>query len=134
MKVEQKNTLEHTLLDVCVRTLHFLQAPRTLPVYTVQHTSGREKMKGMTMTVSYVHDFGPFDGRIWLNCAHQGPLPRLAIEAAQEALSWKIAPYHLTDDLFTAIPFQMREALGRLVGVPANDIILGHRSSNREKN
>ena len=81
------------------------------------------------MTVNYVHDFGPFDGRVWLNCAHQGPLPHVAVEAAHEALSWKIAPYHLTDDLFTTIPLQMREVLGRLVGVPADEIILGNSTS-----
>ena len=81
------------------------------------------------MMMSYVHDFGPFDERVWLNCAHQGPLPHVAIEAAYEALSWKIAPYHLTDDLFAAIPAQMRAALGRLVAVPADDIILGNSTS-----
>lgn len=89
----------------------------------------RENKKGMTIAVNYAHDFGPFDGRVWLNCAHQGPLPYVAVEAAHEALSWKITPSHLTDDLFTVIPLQMREALGRLVGVPANDIILGNSTS-----
>ena len=81
------------------------------------------------MAVNYARDFGPFDQRMWLNCAHQGPLPHVAIEAAHEALSWKIAPYHLTDDLFMAIPLQMREVLGRLVGTPADDIILGNSTS-----
>jgi hypothetical protein len=28
---------------------------------------------------------GPFDGRVWLNTAHQGPLPRPAVEAAEQA-------------------------------------------------
>jgi cysteine desulfurase/selenocysteine lyase len=77
----------------------------------------------------YVDDFGPFEGRIWLNCAHQGPLPRVASEALQEALSWKIAPATLPDALFTSLPLQMKEALGRLVGVPASDIILGNSAS-----
>ena len=81
------------------------------------------------MTGSYTHDFGPFEGRIWLNCAHQGPLPRVAVEAAQEALTWKIAPHHLDDELFTSIPHTMKERLGRLVGTPANDIILGNSTS-----
>lgn len=26
--------------------------------------------------------FGPFDGRIWMNAAHQGPLPLVAVSAA----------------------------------------------------
>ena len=36
---------------------------------------------------NYAYDFGSFDGRIWLNCAHQGPLPRAAEEAAKKALN-----------------------------------------------
>ena len=30
-------------------------------------------------------DFGPFQGRTWLNAAHQGPLPRAARRAIQAA-------------------------------------------------
>ena len=48
----------------------------------------------------YARDFGPFEERVWLNCVHQGPLPHVAVEAAQEAISWKVVPSHLTDDLF----------------------------------
>lgn len=81
------------------------------------------------MVASYAHDFGPFDGRVWLNCAHQGPLPHVAIQATQEALTWKTAPHRLTENLFTTIPYQMKEVLGRLVGVPAKDIILGNSTS-----
>ena len=29
-------------------------------------------------------EFGPFDGRVWLNTAHQGPLPQPAVRAAGE--------------------------------------------------
>src|ERR1700730_15627362 len=74
-------------------------------------------------------DFGPFDGRIWLNCAHQGPLPRVAVEAAQEALFWKIAPHRITDDAFNAVPQRLKKALGRLINAPAEDIILGNSTS-----
>lgn len=74
-------------------------------------------------------DFGPFDGRAWLNCAHQGPLPHAAVAAAREALAWKIAPRHLTDDVFAAVPRRLRAALGRLVGAPADDIIQGNSTS-----
>jgi hypothetical protein len=34
------------------------------------------------MTLVATGDFGPFGGRAWLNCAHQGPLPRVAVQAA----------------------------------------------------
>jgi cysteine desulfurase/selenocysteine lyase len=74
-------------------------------------------------------DFGPFDGRIWINCAHQGPLPRIAVEAAQEALFWKIAPHRIADDSFRAVPLRLKNALGRLINAPAEDIILGNSTS-----
>lgn len=74
-------------------------------------------------------DFGPFDGRIWFNCAHQGPLPRVAVEAAQEALFWKIAPHRIADDTFNLVPQRLKRALGRLINAPAEDIILGNSTS-----
>ena len=74
-------------------------------------------------------DFGSFDGRIWLNCAHQGPLPRVAVEAAQEALFWKIAPHRIVDDAFNSVPLRLKKALARLINAPAEDIILGNSTS-----
>ena len=32
------------------------------------------------MSHNFSRDFGPFEGRTWLNCAHQGPLPRVAFD------------------------------------------------------
>lgn len=78
---------------------------------------------------TYFDDFGPFDGRIWLNCAHQGPLPRVAVEAAQQALALKIAPHRIADDAFRQVPLRLKSGLGRLIGAPADDIILGNSTS-----
>ena len=39
------------------------------------------------MSKEFYHDFGPFDERIWINCAHQGPLPRVAVEEARATVS-----------------------------------------------
>ena len=33
-------------------------------------------------------EFGPFDGRVWLNVAHQGPLPRRARRVVVAARTW----------------------------------------------
>jgi selenocysteine lyase/cysteine desulfurase len=77
----------------------------------------------------FAKDFGPFDGRIWLNCAHQGPLPGPAVAAAQAALELKISPQRIRDDLFEEIPRRLREALGRLIGVAAAEIILANSAS-----
>ncbi len=43
--------------------------------------SHHENMTFMDAHAGYAGDFGPFD-RIWLNTAHQGPMPRVAAEAA----------------------------------------------------
>ena len=43
---------------------------------------------GERMQTGYQADFGPFDGKIWLNCAHQGALPRVAADEAREAITW----------------------------------------------
>jgi selenocysteine lyase/cysteine desulfurase len=77
----------------------------------------------------YVKDFGPFHGRVWLNTAHQGPLPRVAIEAARVALEQKAAPYQLRDEDFFEVPRRLRAALGKLIGAPSDEIILGNSTT-----
>jgi len=74
-------------------------------------------------------EFGPFDGRVWLNTAHQGPLPRPAVEAAAWAAALKAAPHRISDDDFRAVPERLRGLLGRLVGSPAGQIVLGNSTS-----
>jgi selenocysteine lyase/cysteine desulfurase len=81
------------------------------------------------MRTDYHIDFGPFDGRVWLNCAHQGPLPRTAAEEAREAVAWKVRPFELTAERFAEVPARLRRALGRLLGVPAEEVILGNSAS-----
>jgi len=77
----------------------------------------------------YHFDFGPFDGRVWLNCAHQGALPRVAAEEAREAIAWKVRPFELTPERFAEVPARLRRALGRLIGAPADEMILGNSAS-----
>jgi len=74
-------------------------------------------------------DFGPFDGRIWLNCAHQGPLPRVAVESVQRAVEWKVAPHRMSDSEFDAVPDCLKQELGRLIGAPAEEVVLGNSTS-----
>lgn len=81
------------------------------------------------MIDDYAHDFGPFDGRTWLNCAHQGPLPRIAADEAHDAIGWKVAPYELTAERFNSVPARLRTALARLVGASEDEIILGNSAS-----
>jgi selenocysteine lyase/cysteine desulfurase len=74
-------------------------------------------------------DFGPFDSRAWLNCAHQGPLPRSAKQAAIEALEMKSRPALLADALFSTVPERLRSALAKLVGAAPAEIALTNSTS-----
>ena len=74
-------------------------------------------------------DFGGFDGRAWLNCAHQGPLPLVAVAAAERALADKAAPHRMGNEAFAEVPSRLKDALGRLAGVPAEEVILGNSTT-----
>lgn len=73
--------------------------------------------------------FGPFDGRIWMNAAHQGPLPLVAVSAAQQALADKLAPARIDDEAFFELPRQLKQSLGRLLGAQSSDIVLGNSTT-----
>ena len=77
----------------------------------------------------YAQDFGPFDGRVWLNTAHQGPLPKIAVESARAALNQKVRPQLLRDEDFFEVPRKLRTAIGKLISAPPDDIILGNSTS-----
>ena len=74
--------------------------------------------------------FGPFDGRVWLNTAHQGPLPRSAVAAAVHAAELKAAPHRIADDDFRAVPERLRTLLAELVGASPDQIVLGNSTSH----
>jgi selenocysteine lyase/cysteine desulfurase len=83
----------------------------------------------MTTSDTFQQDFGPFGDVAWLNCAHQGPLPRVAAEEAREAIAWKVRPHLLTAERFSGVPGRLRQALGRLLGVAAEEVVLGNSAS-----
>ena len=86
-------------------------------------------MTGDPSALDVAGDFAGFEGRAWLNCAHQGPLPRVAVAEAERALADKAAPHRIGDESFTEVPGRLKAALGRLVGVPADQVILGNSTS-----
>src|SRR5262249_42496496 len=73
--------------------------------------------------------FADFGSRAWLNTAHQGALPLAAAAEAQEAVAWKMTPWALTQARFDQVPARLRAALGRLVGVPSDEIVLANSAS-----
>jgi cysteine desulfurase/selenocysteine lyase len=74
--------------------------------------------------------FGPFDGRVWLNTAHQGPMPRAAVEAAGTAAEMKAAPHRVLDSAFTDVPERLRSLLAQLVGGDPEQVVLGNSTSH----
>jgi selenocysteine lyase/cysteine desulfurase len=74
-------------------------------------------------------EFGPFEGRVWLNTAHQGPLPHRAMVAAGHAAALKAVPQRISDGDFTEIPERLRHLLATLVGGAPEQILLGNSTS-----
>jgi selenocysteine lyase/cysteine desulfurase len=83
----------------------------------------------ITQAPAAAAEFGPFDGRIWLNTAHQGPLPRPAVGMARQAAALKAAPHRIGDDDFRDVPERLRALLARLVGSPPDQVVLGNSTS-----
>lgn len=73
--------------------------------------------------------FGPFDGRVWLNAAHQGPLPRAAAETARKMIDQKLAPGRIPDESFFELPERLRATIGRLIEAPPEEVILANSTS-----
>lgn len=81
------------------------------------------------MHSSYGAYFGFVQERIWFNCAHQGPLPLVAVEAAQEAIRQKTTPHLIRDEDFIVVPRELKASLARLINTEPNEVILGNSAS-----
>ncbi len=81
------------------------------------------------MTTHANSAFGPFNGRVWLDCAHQGPLPKVAVRAAEQAIADKVAPHRIADARFREVPRRLKTCLGELVGVAPDEIIVANSAS-----
>lgn len=66
---------------------------------------------------------------VWLNTSHQGALPRVAAEAAQEAIEWKKNPQQLTTQRFNSVPARLRRAVAQLLEARVEDVFLSNGSS-----
>lgn len=73
--------------------------------------------------------FGPFEGRVWLNTAHQGALPRSAAEAAHTAVALKQSPSKISNSMFFDVPTQLRTSLARLLGAVPEEVVLANSAS-----
>lgn len=78
----------------------------------------------------YRADFADFEGVAYLNCANQGPFPRVAVAAIQEAIALKARPDRIRDDIYFRLPAEVRSELGGLLGAPADSFAITNGASD----
>ncbi|MFX1318346.1 MAG: aminotransferase class V-fold PLP-dependent enzyme [Promethearchaeota archaeon] len=78
---------------------------------------------------SFSDDFCSFHDNSWINASSIGAMPRVAYEAAREVIKWNTEPYKIKETVFEDIPQNLKIALGKLIGAPAKEIILGNSAS-----
>ena len=69
--------------------------------------------------------FEDFDGLSYLNCAAQGPLPRVTIKAVQDAILLKAFPNRIPDQILFELPNKVRNAVAPFIGAKPEEIFLG---------
>lgn len=65
-----------------------------------------------------------FEDATYLNAAAQGPLPRVALHAASQALEWKKFPHTIPDTAYFDLPHRVRTSLAKLIGGRAEEIAI----------
>lgn len=77
----------------------------------------------------YTNDFSISNGHAWLNAASEGPIPKIAVQALQEAVVWKSSPHLLSIPKFQQVPIELKQSLAQLLNVNHEDIILGNSAT-----
>src|SRR5262245_7360702 len=78
--------------------------------------------RGTRMRTPRRDDFELPANEVYLNGAHLSPLLCAGREAVDEALMFKSRPYAVPHDFWRAVPDMVRESLGRILQVPADEI------------
>jgi len=65
-----------------------------------------------------------FDDVAYLNAAGQGPLPRVSVRAALNAIEWKKYPHKMPEDLYFGLPGRVRALLAEIIGAQPEEIAL----------
>lgn len=82
----------------------------------------------MSLTASKVQDwrkeFHDFEDTTYLNVAAQGPLPKVALRAALDALEWKKNPARLPEEAYFGLPDRIRRAIAQIIGASPEEIAI----------
>ena len=82
------------------------------------------------MTFDHASDFADFGGVTYLNCAFQGPMPRVAAAAAEAALELKKTPQLISDSDYFTYPDAYREAVADLIGCRSRDVAVADSATH----
>jgi selenocysteine lyase/cysteine desulfurase len=73
---------------------------------------------------NYRHDFSDFSPVVYLDCAYQGPFPRVAVERLRQAIELKVHPDRLKPLEYFRLPQRVRTRLARLTGADPEEIAI----------
>jgi selenocysteine lyase/cysteine desulfurase len=65
-----------------------------------------------------------FGDAAYLNVSAQGPLPRVSIRSAQQALEWKKFPHLLPEAAYFGLPDRVRASLAKIIGAQPEEIAI----------
>ena len=74
------------------------------------------------MSASRKHDFEIASGEVWFNGGYFSPAPRVARAAVEEGYRIKAMPSTMPADSMVSYPDRVREWLGTVLGLPADEI------------
>lgn len=93
------------------------------------HPSDVDPASHRSITADFSADFGPFHGRVWMNAASQGPLPKVAVAAAIKAIEDKVDPRRIEPALFVSTAEDLRASLAALLNASIHEVFLGNSAT-----
>ncbi|MGD0220821.1 MAG: aminotransferase class V-fold PLP-dependent enzyme [Terriglobia bacterium] len=73
---------------------------------------------------NYRQEFSDFSPLVYLDCAYQGPFPRVTVERIQRAVELKCRPDRLKAPEYFGLPARVRTRIARLTGARAEEIAI----------
>jgi selenocysteine lyase/cysteine desulfurase len=73
---------------------------------------------------NYREEFSDFSPMIYLDCAYQGPFPRVTVERLHQAIELKSYPDRLKAPEYFRLPERVRARIARLTGAEAGEITI----------
>jgi selenocysteine lyase/cysteine desulfurase len=73
---------------------------------------------------AYRQEFSDFSPQVYLDCAYQGPFPRVTVERIHQAIELKTHPDRLKAPEYFGLPDRVRGRIARLTGAEPDEIAI----------